>query len=45
MNRNKIERYILSQNHSKHPNLIFSTTIFCVIIIMTSIILYIKYSN
>jgi len=44
MNRNKIERYILSKEHSKHPNLIFGLTVFCVIIIMTSILFYIKYS-
>jgi len=45
MIRNKIERFILSKEHQKHPNLIFGLTIICVIIIMTSILFYIKYSN
>ena len=45
MNRNKIERWILSQDHTKHPNLIFGLTIFCVFIIITSMLLYIKYSQ
>lgn len=45
MNRNKIERWILSQDHSKHPNLIFGLTIFCVFIIITSMLFYIKYSQ
>jgi len=45
MNRNKIERFILSQDHQKHPNLIFGITIFCVAIIITSMLFYIKYSQ
>ena len=45
MNRNKIERFILSQEHSKHPNLIFGLTIFCTFIIVTAILLYIKCSQ
>lgn len=45
MNRNKIERFILSQNHCKNPNLIFGLTIICVIIIMTSMLFYITYIN
>jgi len=45
MIRNKIERYILSQEHSKHPNRIFSLTILCVFIIITLMLFYIKYSQ
>lgn len=45
MIRNKIERFILSQEHSKHPNLIFGLTIFCVFIIITTMLFYIKYSQ
>ena len=45
MNRNKIERWILSQEHSKHPNRIFGITIFCVFIIITLMLFYIKYSQ
>lgn len=45
MNRNKIERWILSQNHCKNPNLVFGLTIMCVIIIMTSMLFYIVYIN
>jgi len=45
MNRNKIEKWILSQEHSKHPNRIFGLTILCVFIIITSMLFYIKYSQ
>lgn len=45
MNRNRIERYILSQNHCKNPNLVFGLTIICVFIIMTSMLFYITYIN
>lgn len=45
MNRNKIERFILSQNHCKNPNLVFGLTVICVVIIMTSMLFYITYIN
>lgn len=46
MNRNKIERFILSQNHCKNPNLVFGLTVLCVFIIMITLILfYITYSQ
>lgn len=45
MNRNKIERFILSQNHCKNPNLVFGLTVICVVIIMTSMLFYIAYIN
>jgi len=45
MNRNKIERWILSQNHCKNPNLVFGLTIICVVIIITSMLFYIAYTN
>jgi len=45
MIRNKIERFILSKEHQKHPNLIFGLTIFCVFVIITLMLFYIKYSN
>jgi hypothetical protein len=33
MNRNKIEKWILSQEHCKHPNIIFGLTILSAFII------------
>ena len=45
MNRNKIERWILSQHHCKNPNLVFGLTVICVIVILTSMLFYIAYTN
>jgi len=45
MIRNKIEKWILSQHHVKHPNLIFGLTLTCSIIIISVILFYIKYSQ
>ena len=44
MIRNKIERYILSEHHVKHPNLIFGLTLTCSIIIVSAMLYYIKHS-
>jgi len=41
MNRNKIERFILSQEHSKHPNIIFGLTVLSAFIISGTILLII----
>jgi len=43
MIRNKIERWILSEHHQKHPNKIFGLTVFSAIIIITTILLYIQF--
>jgi hypothetical protein len=45
MNRDKIERWILSQHHVKYPNLIFGITLTCSIILVTTMLIYIKYSQ
>jgi hypothetical protein len=39
MNRSKIERYILSKNHVKHPNLIFGLTMTSSLLIVLSLLL------
>ena len=43
MIRNKIERYILSEHHLKRPTLVFILTLFASVIIVTGMLLYIKY--
>lgn len=45
MIRNKIEKWIISQNYVKHRNLIFMLILCCSIILITTMLLYIKYSN
>jgi hypothetical protein len=40
MIRNKIERFILSKEHQKHPNLIFGIIISFVILLITFIFIY-----
>lgn len=45
MIRNKIEKYILSEHHLKHPTLIFIITLIISVTIVTSMLLYIKYSQ
>jgi hypothetical protein len=45
MIRNKIERYIFSEHHLKHPTLVFILTLSCSLIIVTAMLLYIKYVN
>lgn len=42
MIRNKIERFILSEHHVKHPTLIFILTLSCSIILVTAILFYIN---
>ena len=45
MIRNKIEKYILSEHHVKHPNLIVGLTITCSIILVGAMLFYIKCSQ
>lgn len=42
MIRNKIERWILSEHHQKHPNIVFGLTVFSAIIIIIAILLHIN---
>ena len=41
MNRNKIERWILSEHHLKRPTLVFILTLIISVSIVTSMLLYI----
>lgn len=41
MNRNKIERWILSEHHLKRPTLVFMLTLIISVSIVTSMLLYI----
>jgi len=41
MNRNKIEKYILSQHHYNNPNLIFGLTALCSLILLLIMLIYI----
>jgi hypothetical protein len=43
MNRNKIEQFILSQEHCKHPNRIFVITILFVVLFTILILILNKY--
>ena len=45
MNRNKIEKWILSEHHLKRPTLVFILTLIISVSIVTSMLLYIKYSQ
>jgi len=44
MKRTKIEKWIVSKDHSKHSNLIFGLTVTCVCIIVVAVFSYIKLS-
>lgn len=45
MIRNKIEKWILSEHHVKHPNIIVGLTITCSIILVGAMLFYIKCSQ